>query len=319
MSGLDASVEILFKTGLYFLAFVFGFAATRLFVYAQLKSRHRKAVINDDGLSSACKLDVYAKTKVDLEVLKYAADMSTKIALGKLKARKKVFDTKGTHVKELLVRAGVSELISAEGLYETRWRLGILLAIVGCILGSLFSIELALVGLLAGLIAGFRMPVKALNNSAEFRKAKMETGLPEMLDVVALGMRSGLSFDSSLQLYIAHFETHLSRELDLVYRKWTSGLARRDDALREFAATYKSFQLNRTVETIVRSIRFGTQMADNLECSATEARDAYKASREEAIAKAPVKMMIPTGTLILPAMLIMVMGPVMLNLIQGGV
>lgn len=35
------------------------------------------------------------------------------------------------------------------------------------------------------------------------------------------------------------------------------------------------------------------------------------------MAKAPVKMMMPTGALILPAMLLLVLGPVLLELANG--
>ena len=42
-----------------------------------------------------------------------------------------------------------------------------------------------------------------------------------------------------------------------------------------------------------------------------------KTRLQEAIAKAPVKMMLPTGTLILPAMLLLVLGPVLLELMEG--
>lgn len=39
---------------------------------------------------------------------------------------------------------------------------------------------------------------------------------------------------------------------------------------------------------------------------------------ERRIAKAPVKLLVPTGTCILPAMLILVMGPVLLQFVQTG-
>lgn len=75
--------------------------------------------------------------------------------------------------------------------------------------------------------------------------------------------------------------------------------------------------LARVIENIVRSLRFGATMADNLEDAAREARSGYKARRQEAVAKAPVKMMVPTGVLILPAMLMLVLGPVLLELAGG--
>ena len=57
-------------------------------------------------------------------------------------------------------------------------------------------------------------------------------------------------------------------------------------------------------------------MADNLGLLAVEARAIRKAKLEEQVAKAPVKMLLPVGALILPAMLILIMGPIMLDLMN---
>lgn len=73
----------------------------------------------------------------------------------------------------------------------------------------------------------------------------------------------------------------------------------------------------RFAENVIRSLRFGTSLAENLSVLATEARVVRKAKMEEKVAKAPVKMLLPVGTLILPAMLILILGPIMLDLIQG--
>ena len=56
---------------------------------------------------------------------------------------------------------------------------------------------------------------------------------------------------------------------------------------------------------------------EGLEEAAQESRNLYKAKQEEIVSKAPVKMMIPTGTLIFPAMLILVLGPILLELGSG--
>ena len=73
---------------------------------------------------------------------------------------------------------------------------------------------------------------------------------------------------------------------------------------------------DRFAENIIRSVRFGTSMAKALTL-AVEARAIRKAKLEERVAKAPVKMMLPVATLILPAMLMLVMGPIMLDLMEG--
>ncbi|MEC4273136.1 type II secretion system F family protein [Adlercreutzia sp. R25] len=189
--------------------------------------------------------------------------------------------------------------------------------ILGLALGLALTFELGLVLSGAGLVAGWRALPWAIDRRSRERASAMECNLAEMLDVVALGMRSGMSFDGSLDLYTGHFRTHLADEFCSAHRQWACGLATRSEALRAVADSYASPLLGRVVENMVRSLRFGSTMAGNLEDAAREARLGYKARREEAVAKAPVKMMVPTGVLILPAMLMLVLGPVLLELAGG--
>ncbi len=214
--------------------------------------------------------------------------------------------------------AGIEGEISYEGFNEVRVRLAIAGTVLGALAGAVLSIPLAIVLAFVGAYFGWTASRRSIEGRIKWRAQETERHLPEMLDVVALGMRSGLSFDTSLGLYSEHFDTVLSRELASAQRQWTSGLVRRDEALRKVAASYDSAVFSRVVETIIRSIRYGSSMVQSLEGDAVEARNAYQAVREERIAKAPVKMMLPTGVLILPAMLLMILGPVLLELAGGG-
>lgn len=224
---------------------------------------------------------------------------------------------KGLH--EAIRIAGLEGRVTPQGYAEAKVRLAAFAGIAGLACGLVFSPQLAVVLALAGAGAGLWLPRHALATRAKERAHEAERHLPEMLDVVALGMRSGLPFDSSLRIYASHFDTLLSRELESARVQWSCGLARRDEALRKLASTYDSPVLGRVVDTVVKSVRYGSSMVSSLESDAAEARSAYQARREERIAKAPVKMMVPTGVLILPAMLIMVLGPVLLELVQGGI
>ena len=73
----------------------------------------------------------------------------------------------------------------------------------------------------------------------------------------------------------------------------------------------------RVVENVVRSLRFGSSLAESLEAAAAEARTQFRSRKQEQVAKASVKMMVPTGALMLPAMLLLVLGPVLLELMEG--
>ncbi len=213
--------------------------------------------------------------------------------------------------------AGLAGSVSAEGFCETRLRMALICALVGALLGAVVSTELMALLFACGAVLGWRLPARAIKRRVHARTRGLEQHLPEMLDVVALGMRSGLSFDRSLTLYTQHFDTPLSAALDSAQRQWSCGLVARDEALRHVASTYDSVTFARVVEGIIRSLRFGSSMVEGLEASAAEARTSHRAHRQEQVAKAPVKMMIPTGVLILPAMLILVLGPVLLELAGG--
>ena len=85
----------------------------------------------------------------------------------------------------------------------------------------------------------------------------------------------------------------------------------------DLAAGYDSPLFQRTVSGVLQSLRRGTSLLSDLEQEAAESRKQFRAAKEEAVAKAPVKMMLPIGTLILPAMLLLVLGPVVLELFGG--
>lgn len=213
--------------------------------------------------------------------------------------------------------AGVAGRLTDAGFWETRWRLALIGAVAGVLAGGMVTVELGLCLGLLGAVVGWRALPWALAARCRHRAEAMERDLSEMLDVTALGMRSGLSFDRSLQVYTEHFDTMLAEAFRAAHRQWACGLVDRDDALREVAASYASPLLARVIENVIRSLRFGSMLADNLEDAAREARSGYKARRQEQVAKAPVKMMVPTGVLILPAMLMLVLGPVLLELAGG--
>lgn len=217
----------------------------------------------------------------------------------------------------LACMAGLADALTGAGFWESRVRLAAAGAVAGGVAGLLVSGELGCLLGCAGAVAGWQLLPWALRREADDRARAMERDLSEMLSVVALGLRSGLSFERSLGLYTGYFKNHLARAFQGAERQWSCGLASRADALRAVAASYASPLLGRVVENIVRSLRFGATLADNLEDAAREARADYKARRQEEVAKAPVKMMVPTGVLILPAMLMLVLGPVLLELAAG--
>lgn len=144
-------------------------------------------------------------------------------------------------------------------------------------------------------------------------KLSIERHVPEMVDAVALGMRAGLSFESAFSLYCSRFDDELALACRRACRSWESGMTTRDEALRRLADDLDVPSLTTFVNNTMRCLRYGNPMSRMLEVMASEARGCYRAKMEELVAKAPVKMLLPTAGLILPAMLIVVMGPILLE------
>lgn len=219
--------------------------------------------------------------------------------------------------EQLILKSGLSSCLTARDCAEASLRLSFLFAAAGGVFGYVISLPMAFAGMVAGAGWGATAPKRALKRLRAERRRALERDLSEMLEVIALGLRGGLSFDRSIELYSGHFSTALAADCAAAQRAWSIGFVTREEALRNLARGYDSLLLARTTESMVRSLRFGTSLAEVLESAAVESRAQYRARVEERVAKAPVKMMVPTGTLILPAMLLLVLGPVLLELLKG--
>ncbi len=213
--------------------------------------------------------------------------------------------------------AGLAQTVSARGFVRARLLLCAGSTLACALLGAVASSELSLSLACAGALYGWFCLNSAFRKEAIMRRDALERHLSEVIEVVCLGLRSGLSFDSSLGLYCSCFKGPLSAELALAKSQWMSGLGTRESVLRSLSATYDSPLFLRVVDNIVRSMRFGSPLAEGLEVLAAEARQCRRAAVQEKVMKAPVKMMMPVGTLILPSMLILVLGPVLLELAEG--
>lgn len=214
------------------------------------------------------------------------------------------------------VPAGLRHAVNRDGLANARIRMTLLTCAVVACAGALLSPLLGAIGAFAGMTFGWTGMRRSLRAETLARRRTLERHLSQAIEVISLGLRSGLTFDRALDLYCSCFDTAFTRELSIAHGEWSSGLRTREEALRAVAESYDSKLLGRTVDGIIRSLRFGSPLADTLDALAGEAREGHKAAVQEQVMKAPVKMMVPVGTLILPSMLLLVLGPVLLDLLK---
>ena len=122
----------------------------------------------------------------------------------------------------------------------------------------------------------------------------------EMIDVVRLGLSAGLSFDAALEIFCANRRSVLALRLERACMAWQVGVGTREDELLAAARDLDVRALETFAITVGQALALGREI-----------RAAHRAAVEREIERAPVKLLIPTGTLILPALLLSILGPLL--------
>lgn len=133
----------------------------------------------------------------------------------------------------------------------------------------------------------------------------------EMIDVVRLGLSAGLSFDAALEIFCAHRSTPLAKRLDRARLSWQMGMGMREEELLAAARELDVRALETFAVAVGQALALGAPLAESLAAQGREIRAAHRAAVEREIERAPVKLLIPTGTLILPALLLSILGPLL--------
>lgn len=133
----------------------------------------------------------------------------------------------------------------------------------------------------------------------------------EMIDVVRLGLSAGLSFDAALEVFCANRRSALACRLERACMAWRVGVGTREDELLAAARGLDVRALETFAITVGQALALGAPLAETLAAQSREIRAAHRAAVEREIERAPVKLLIPTGTLILPALLLSILGPLL--------
>lgn len=143
------------------------------------------------------------------------------------------------------------------------------------------------------------------------RRAACLRELPGLIDVLTLGLMAGLSFDASLELYLSRYDTELSTAFGEAMTSWRMGVAGRGEALEGLAEQMGVSALGSFASIVSQALEFGSPLVEALEAQAQVIRDEQRSELEEEIERVPVKMLVPLGTLIVPAMLLAILGPLL--------
>lgn len=156
------------------------------------------------------------------------------------------------------------------------------------------------------------LPSWYLSRAARARQDKVRRSLPDCLDLLVVCIEAGISLDAALLRVAKDLGTAhpiLARELLIINQKTNAGMPRQD-ALRGLWERTGVTDVRALVSHIVQGEKWGTSTGKVLRVYAETLRRERRQAAEKKAATAPVKMLVPLGIFIFPAILLVVMGPV---------
>ena len=195
---------------------------------------------------------------------------------------------------------------------------GLMLLVLGAVgtaygLGISHSIGLAIIGLAVGGVAGFYLPDLLLYNAGLRRQARIQRALPDSLDMLTVCMEAGLGFDAALAQVARNTTGPLPAEFMRALQEMQIGQARAD-ALRGMLSRTTVPELRVFVAALVQAGELGIPIAQVLREQAGEMRIRRRQRAEEQAQKVPVKIMFPLITCLFPALMVVVIGPGILQI-----
>ncbi|MFY9639754.1 MAG: type II secretion system F family protein [Rhodomicrobium sp.] len=167
-------------------------------------------------------------------------------------------------------------------------------------------------------IAGYLLPIMAIDFQLKRHRKSVGSGLPNALELLAVCVGAGLSLESAFQRVATEIKMSspaLSDEFALTWAEISISPSR-EQALANFAERVNLPAVRSVISTLSQSLRFGTPLAQSLRNAASEMRNQQMIEMEERANGLPALLTIPVMLLIMPAMFMIVGGPAALKLMD---
>lgn len=234
-----------------------------------------------------------------------------------------------TRIKSKAYRDKVAKLIKVGGLTSElnvdefiglQLFLGFALPVFLIIMNFALALELPtafLVGL--GLI-GFFLPQMHCKAMKKKRELSVQIDMPFFVDLLALSVEAGLDFFGAIQKIVDKAtgeESVLAEEFKTVLKDIKIGSSKAD-ALKEMAARLDMPEITSFVAVLIDSEATGASIAQVLKDQSIQMRLERFVRAEKAGAKASQLIMLPLVLFIVPAVFIMVLGPLGISMMYGS-
>lgn len=210
-----------------------------------------------------------------------------------------------------LAHAGLAERISPPSLLVAKLGGALAGTLWGMLIAPAAPGRLALVVAAGMPLAGFLGPDAWLERRARLRLRSLRSGLPDALDLIAVGAAAGRNPLAGLT-ELGGGAGPLGRELAVLAAESSCGVPQRQalDSLRRRAPVPEVAAMCGLIE---RSRRYGSPLSDQLREQATALRGVQRRRVEEQAARAAPKIQLAVALLLVPSVLLMIAAGLLAN------
>ena len=226
-----------------------------------------------------------------------------------------------TGTRERLSRAGYLHASAAYDYYLVTLILALVFGLIAAAAGLALHLAMAeaILLTLAAAGAGVLVPWFYVSRRLAKRREAIRMATPNMLDLLVVCVEAGLSFTAGIQKLAEEMKRgcpELAQELKIVTHEVLIGKPKAD-VLRMLAHRTQVEELRSLAVTLIQTDRLGTSLGTSLRVLAESMRFKRRQRAEEAANKVSVKLVFPLVLLIFPELLIVLVGPAMINVFKS--
>jgi tight adherence protein C len=170
-----------------------------------------------------------------------------------------------------------------------------------------------------GAAVGAWVPLQTVMHQAKKRRAEISSQLSNVLDLLVVCVEAGLGITEAIKMVGSESDRQgqlIGRELAMVSAELNSGTPL-GFALRALADRTRIEDIKPLAATMIQSEQLGSRMGPALRALSDSLRTSRRMRAEEAAQKTTVKILFPLIFFILPAMMIVIVGPAMMEIIRA--
>jgi tight adherence protein C len=178
------------------------------------------------------------------------------------------------------------------------------------------SIIFAIVLAAAAGVGGWFAPTYYVELKRRQRMEQIDKQMPDMIDLLVVTIEAGLGILASMRVASESMGDPLGQELRLTLQEQRMGLSV-GQAIESLGRRADAPNMRIFVRSIIQGERLGVSIATTMRNLSLEMRKRRRAMAEERAQKMPIKMLFPLIFFIFPALFIVILTPMMINIIDA--